>query len=59
MEQGVQDRRIGRERLGGTSARRPIFWWLRKKMADPELPHMSGKNCSKIFCPKLQFCHIN
>ena len=30
-------------------ARRPILWWLRKTLADLDLPHKSGKNCSKAF----------
>ena len=38
--------------LGGTSARRPIFWWLRKKLDNLDLPHKSGKTCSKSFLPQ-------
>ena len=29
----------------GTSARRPIVWWPRKKLADLDLPHKSEDKC--------------
>ena len=42
-------------RVGAGAARRPIFWWPRKKLADLDLPHKSQEKCvprgvSKV-CP--------